>query len=294
MTTNSSGRLRPGRAGRAIMIALATLIGAPALAADAFIPRLLNTSTVPSNGDLNPYGVAFVPEGFPSGGRIRTGDVLVSNFNDNANIQGNGTTVISFSPGGPVAAPGTANTFFSSTAPGLSTALGVLRGGFVVVGNVPTTGGAFPVLQGALQVIDRNGELVQTLTDATFLDGPWDLTLDDHGTSAHIFVSNVANGTVSRLDVTVGSKGLTVTRMVTLSQGYTVRANVAAVILDRPAWRSTAQATRSTSPRPPTTRCTRSATPAAPLPPSPGAASCSRIHTCADRSPCASLRTVIS
>ncbi|MDE2263795.1 MAG: hypothetical protein KGL45_14830 [Gammaproteobacteria bacterium] len=231
MNTNSSGRIRSRYTVVAASIAMAAGITGPAIAADAFIPRLLNTSTSPSNGDLNPYGVAFVPEGFPGGGRIQTGDVLVSNFNDNANIQGNGTTIVSFSPDGGVAAPGSANTFFRSALPGLCTALGVLRGGFVVVGNVPTTGGAFPVLQGALQVIDRKGDLVQTLTDGTFLDGPWDLTLDDHGAFAHIFVSNVASGTVSRLDVTVGAKGLTVTKMVTLASGYTVQPNVAAVIL---------------------------------------------------------------
>ena len=215
MQTKSNGRSRPAYAVMATMICAAASIFAPSFAADAFIPRLFNTSTVPSNGDENPYGVALVPEGFPSGGTIKTGDVLVSNFNNNANIQGTGTTIVSFDPHGTVAPPGTANTFFSSPLMGLSTALGVLRGGFVVVGNVPTTGGAFPVLQGALQVIDRNGNLVQTLTDATYLDGPWDLAIDDHGGSAHIFVSNVANGTVSRLDVTVGAKGLSVTKMTT-------------------------------------------------------------------------------
>ena len=232
MNTNSSGRARSGYAALATMIGIAAATAAPAIAADAFIPRLLATTTVPANGDENPYGVAFVPEGFPGGGEIKTGDVLVSNFNDSANIQGTGSTIISFSPDGAIAPPGTANTFFSSSSqPGLSTALGVLRGGFVVVGNVPTNGGAFPTLPGALQVIDRNGHLVQTLTNGTFLDGPWDLTIDDHGASAHIFVSSVENGTVSRLDVAVGSHGLTVTKMVTLARGYTVQPNTAALIL---------------------------------------------------------------
>jgi hypothetical protein len=32
-----------------------------------FIPRILVSSTIPANGDLNPYGVAFVPAGFPAG-----------------------------------------------------------------------------------------------------------------------------------------------------------------------------------------------------------------------------------
>jgi hypothetical protein len=231
MKTKNNGRSRPASMVMATMICAAG-IAAPAFAADAFIPRLLNTTTVPSNGDENPYGVAFVPEGFPWGGKIKTGDVLVSNFNDNANIQGTGTTIVAFSPGaGTVAPPGTANTFFTSSLMGLSTALGVLRGGFVVVGNAPTTGGAFPVLQGALQVIDRNGNLVQTLTDATFLDGPWDLALDDHGGFAHIFVSNVVNGTVSRLDVTVGAKHITVIKMTTIAGGYTVQPNMAAVVV---------------------------------------------------------------
>ena len=48
-------------------------IGARADAADAFIPRLINSSTVPANGDINPYGVAFVPVGFPAGGKIAAG-----------------------------------------------------------------------------------------------------------------------------------------------------------------------------------------------------------------------------
>ena len=231
MNTTSSGRPQAGYAAIATMIGIAAVIGAPAIAADVFIPRLINTSTVPQNGDVNPYGVAFVPEGFPGGGQIKPGDVLVSNFNDSANIQGTGTTIISFSPDGAAAPPGTANVFFSSSLPGLSTALGVLRAGFVVVGNVPTNGGAFPTLPGALQVIDRNGNWVQTLTDSTFLDGPWDLAVDDNGSSAHIFVSSVENGTVSRLDAAVGPHGLTVMKKVTLAWGYTVQPNTAALIL---------------------------------------------------------------
>src|SRR6266849_4192244 len=31
----------------------------------------LSVSTIPSNGDLNPYGVAFVPHGFPGGGTLQ-------------------------------------------------------------------------------------------------------------------------------------------------------------------------------------------------------------------------------
>jgi hypothetical protein len=230
MHTNSSGWCRLGGAAMAIMLGTAAMIGGQARSAEPFIPRLLNTTTVPENGDTNPYGVAFVPSGFPAG-LIKSGDVLVSNFNNSAGVQGTGTTITFFGPDSAVAAPGAANTFFKSKLVGLSTALGVLRGGFVVVGNVPTTNGAFPVFQGALQVVDRNGNWVQTLTNDTYLNGPWDLAIDDHGASAHIFVSNVAIGTVSRLDVTVGPKTLTVDKMTTIASGYTVQPNAAAVIL---------------------------------------------------------------
>jgi DNA-binding beta-propeller fold protein YncE len=204
---------------------------APASESDeAFIPRIVNSSTIPSNGDLNPYGVAFVPERFPTGGAIIAGDVLVSNFNSSANVQGTGTTIVKLTPLGALAPPGNAVAFFTSNLLGLSTALGVLREGFVIVGNVPTTNGT-TIGQGALQVIDRHGHLVQTLSDSQLLDGPWDLALDDHGDHAHVFVSNVLNGTVSRLDLDVGAKGVTILKKTAIAAGYTHRPDPAALIL---------------------------------------------------------------
>jgi hypothetical protein len=212
----------------------AALAGATdnAQAHDAFIPKLVNSSTVPSNGDVNPYGVAFVPDDFPTGGTIREGDVLAANFNNGSNTQGTGTTIVRFAPTGAIASPGMAEVFFTSPLPGLSTALGVLRGGFVLVGNVPTTDGtAATIGQGALQVIDRHGKVIHTWTDPVFLDGPWDLTVDDHGTWAHLFVSNVLNGTVARFDLAVSTNDLTVNKKTLVADGYTHVPNAAAVVL---------------------------------------------------------------
>jgi hypothetical protein len=48
-------------------------------------------STVPANGDMNPYGVAVVPQ---TTGKLARGDILVSNFNSKANVQGTGTTTV--------------------------------------------------------------------------------------------------------------------------------------------------------------------------------------------------------
>src|SRR5215469_5115673 len=144
-----------------------------------FLPRSVTSSTIPGDGDLNPYGVAFVPKGFPAGGAIAQGDVLVSNFNNSGNAQGTGTTIIKFTPGDAVAGAvpagqgGNATTFFQGTGFGLTTALGVLRRGFVLVGNVPTVGG---VIQqpGSLLFLDRNGnQIAPPFTNQ--LNGPWDL-----------------------------------------------------------------------------------------------------------------------
>ncbi len=222
---------------RALAAAVA-LIAAPLAVAladgddEVFVPRLVNTSTIPANGDINPYGVAFVPSGFPPGGAIHPGDVLIANWNNTGNVQGTGTTVVQFTPTGPLAPPGAAQVFFTSSLPGTDTALGVLRGGYVLVGTVPTTDGtAATIGQGALQVVDRNGHWLATWTDPVFLDGPWDLTIVDEGTHAHVFVSNVLNGTVSRLDVAVGSSGVTLQSKTTIAKGYTTMPNPAAVII---------------------------------------------------------------
>ncbi len=199
---------------------------------DAFIPKLVNSSTIPANGDLNPYGVAFVPENFPAGGTLGERDVLVSNFNNSTNAQGTGTTIIKLTPGGPLAPPLAAEVFYTSSLAGLSTALGVLRSGFVLVGNVPTMDGtAATVGQGALQVIGRDGKLIRTWVDEVFLDGPWDLALDDDGARAHVFVSNVLNGTVSRLDVEVVSGNLELLKKTTIAMGYMHRTDPAALVL---------------------------------------------------------------
>ncbi len=59
-----------------------------------FLPAQVHpVSTVPPNGDVNPYGVAFVPRQFPTGA-VNPGDILVSNFNNHLNLQGTGTTIV--------------------------------------------------------------------------------------------------------------------------------------------------------------------------------------------------------
>jgi hypothetical protein len=205
-----------------------------------FIPRIIISSTIPANGDLNPYGLAFVPDGFAPGDTIARGDVLVSNFNAKNNLQGTGRTIIKLTPNGVVApavpagqTPGKAVTFFTGEQPGLTLALGVLRGGFVIVGNVPTKDGTSATISdGKLQVADKNGKLVGTFTDHAFFDSPWGLTVNDRGNTAQIFVANVLSGTVSRLDVTVGgAHGITINNRVVIANDYTHRTDPSALVV---------------------------------------------------------------
>ena len=204
----------------------------------SFLPQTFVSSTIPANGDLNPYGVAFVPKGFPASGALRPGDVVVANFNASSNLQGTGTTIVKLTPGGAVAPavtagqPGNAVTFFTSPLPGLTTALGVLRRGFVVVGNLPTTDGTVNTIsQGALQIINAAGAVVATLTDPMTLDSPWDLTVVDGGDRALVFVANVLSGRVSRLDLAVGPSSVTVLSDTVVAQGYKHEPNASALVL---------------------------------------------------------------
>jgi hypothetical protein len=234
--TNIAGAtamLRPRRGWALGALALlAPLAATPSHAAE-FIPQIITSSTVPANGDGNPYGVAVVPANFPTGGSIKPGDVLVSNFNDKAGLQGTGTTIVAFDPSGFDIAPnGSAKVFFQGAKGlGLTTALGTLSGGdgFVVVGNAPTTDGTFKTLKsGSLLFIGRDGSLVHEYKN---VDGPWDLTIVDRGSTATIFLSNVKAGTVTRLAVAVGAKNVTVTGNTTIATGYKVAPNAAALVL---------------------------------------------------------------
>jgi hypothetical protein len=49
-----------------------------------------SVSTIPGNGDVNPYGVAFAPSNTPKTGLLQAGNILVSNFNNSENLQGTG------------------------------------------------------------------------------------------------------------------------------------------------------------------------------------------------------------
>jgi hypothetical protein len=187
----------------------------------------VNVSTIPPNGDVNPYGVAIVPKGFAAGGPLAAGDILVSNFNASANLQGTGTTIDSITPAGAL------SVFFQGPSGlGLTTALGVLKSGFVVVGNMPTTDGSSATVQaGSLIILDKSGTQVLNLTDATNINGPWDLAVNDNPTAPQVFISNVLSGTVSRLNFKISHGTISLVSSTQIASGYTHRSDPAALEL---------------------------------------------------------------
>jgi hypothetical protein len=75
---------------------------------------------------------------------------------------------------------------------GLTTALVALRGGWVIVGSLPTQNGAISG-PGCLIVLDQWGNVRKTITGYG-IDGPWDMTALDEGGITELFVTNVLGG----------------------------------------------------------------------------------------------------
>ena len=194
-------------------------------------------STVPPNGDVNPYGIVIVPS---SAGSLVSGDLLVSNFNAKSNNQGTGTTIVQLSPTGkrtvfaqikaaslPGSCPGGV---------GLTTALSILPGGYVVVGSLPTTNGQSATAEyGCLIVLDDSGHPVSTISGPN-IEGPWDMTAVTQGATTSLFVSNVLNGGAKKGIHTVDNS--TVVRInVTSGPGQAPKVVSQQVIVDKIPWR---------------------------------------------------------
>jgi len=188
------------------------------------VPR---TSTVTENGDLNPYAVVVAPV---SAGKVRKDDVLVDNFNNLSNLQGTGTTIVDYNPS-------THKTSLFARLPqnlsqcpggvGLTTAMTMLKSGWVIVGSTPSTDGTTKTKgQGCLIVLDNNGQLA-TVWAGPNINGPWgNMAVIDRGSTATLFISMAgfdipapdvkdANGfsvtvnkaTVLRLELSIGASG---------------------------------------------------------------------------------------
>ncbi len=202
-------------------------------------------STVPGNGDVNPYGIVRVPA---TTGALVKGNILISNFNNSSNLQGTGTTVVQITPSGTV-------TLFAQIDPnnlpgpcpggvGLTTALVALRSGWVIVGSLPTTDGQADTAQaGCLLVLDSSGNVAETFY-GSLINGPWDMAAVDGGNHASLLVTNVLNGTVAgngnvvnegtvvRLDLIISKNSMpSLQQMTVIGSGFAERTDPAALVI---------------------------------------------------------------
>jgi hypothetical protein len=188
----------------AAAIAVVALAGAPAASASQTGPPYLSqfhrlktiASTRPANGDQNPYGVWIVRDSI---GRLHRGNILVSNFNNKANLEGTGRTIVQITPSG-------RRTTFATINPrklpgpcpggvGLTTALTVLPLGWVIVGSTPSKNGFVNTSgPGCLIVLNSRGQVKETISGQG-IDGPWDSAVVVRGRFAYLFLTNVLHGT---------------------------------------------------------------------------------------------------
>jgi hypothetical protein len=263
----------------AVLVAAALLPASAAAADQSFIGSFSKVdevgSTVPGNGDLNPYGIVNVTK---STGSLVAGDILISNFNnastgpEEGNEQGRGTTLVEVSRSG-----GKPKLFAEIKAEevpnctggvGLTTALTILPGGFVVVGSLPTEDGTAKTAKaGCLIVLNSDGHPVDTISGGP-INGPWDMTSvvsvqnrqggnsqggnsqggnsqgeDGQGQSATLFVTNVLNGTVAangatvdegtvvRIRLRLGPGAPKVTAMDVIGEGFPERTDPSALVV---------------------------------------------------------------
>ncbi len=178
---------------------------APAQASPLFLQSIHRhttlTSTVPDNGDVNPYAIYVAPV---SAGKIRKGDVLVDNFNDDKNLQGLGTTIVDYHPTTKKMTLFAAIPRHLAPCPGgvgLTTAMVMLKSGWVLVGSLPSDDGTTKTKgPGCLIVLDSEGKVAGTIAGPN-IDGPWgNVAVVDNGSTVTLFVSNTGFGVSAPTD----------------------------------------------------------------------------------------------
>jgi hypothetical protein len=211
------------------------------------------TSTVADNGDQNPYAIVVAPV---AAGAILKDDVLIDNFNNSSNLQGLGTTIVDYNPA-------TKKTKLFAEIPrhtrqcpggvGLTTAMTMLKSGWVIVGSTPSEDGTTRTKgDGCLLLLDANGKLVDVWVGPD-INGPWgNMAVSDNGTTATLFVSmagfdvpgpqirdpatgypvTVAKATVLRIDLSIpdGQKPAIKSRTV-IANGFGQRADKDAFLI---------------------------------------------------------------
>lgn len=155
------------------------------------------SSTVPSTGDVNPYGVATIPTSI---GHLTRGYELVTNYNNKKNLNGTGASIIEINP-----ATGQKTLFawltqssLPSACPGgigLNSSIVVLKNGWVIVGSLPTSDGTSRTAKAGCVIVLNSLGHAKIVIAAPWLNGVWGMTAVDSGNNVQLFVTTVLSGT---------------------------------------------------------------------------------------------------
>lgn len=205
MTTTQTGPsyCRPKLCGLCAGLAMAAGLFAHGIAAaegpkgflESIHRQVTLTSTVPENGDQNPYAIVVAPV---SAGSVQKDDVLVTNFNNSTNLQGLGSTIVDYNPSTKkmsVFASLPRNLAGCPGGVGLTTAMTMLKSGWVIVGSGPSSDGTTNTKgAGCLIVLNASGSVASVLA-GPMINMPWgNMATIDNGATASIFVSNAGFG----------------------------------------------------------------------------------------------------
>ena len=159
-------------------------------------------STVdPQNGDSNPYGLALAPV---TSGIMTKGDLIICNFNDSANVQGNGTTIEVLHP-----KPGSKPTRLVQDPN--------LKGCAAVAPDGDDNPWAASYSSNLAPFYSSSGDLISTLSKGPW-DGPWgEIFATPSGAASYFVTSNAKNGSL----INVNLAGTTFESIVT---GFSINA----------------------------------------------------------------------
>ena len=187
------------QAATALLLGLAAAAGTAHAAPQGFLETLHHNTTlintVPDNGDQNPYAIFVAPV---SAGTVKKDDVLVDNFNNSSNLQGTGSTIVDYHPDTKQMTLFAAIPRALKGCPGgigLSTAMVMLKSGWVIVGSTPSNDGTTDTKGvGCLVVLDSSGKVNSVISNPN-INAPWgNMAVVDNGTSATLFISNAGFG----------------------------------------------------------------------------------------------------
>jgi hypothetical protein len=230
-----------GAAGAAALVAAGSAYADPQGFLETIHKHTTLINTVPDNGDQNPYAIVVAPV---TAGSVKKDDVLVDNFNNSTNLQGTGSTIVDYHPD-------TKEMSVFAVIPrdlkecpggvGLSTAMTMLKSGWVIVGSTPSNDGTTGTKgAGCLIVLDPQGKVASTIVSPNIND-PWgNMAVVDNGNSATLFLSNAGFGvgsaagdppvfkqaTVLRLDLDIpDGKPPVVKKETVVASGYGAQAD---------------------------------------------------------------------